>query len=102
MLLAGLLDPVNANVAWSRASWAVATSRALDSPAFFRFASAASSFAFAPGQLRLEGFLVDDEEELARLDVAAFLEVDLLEEPAHPGPDRDLLEGAAWSRSARP
>ena len=45
------------------------------------------------GELGLEGLLVDDEQELARLDVAALLEVDLLEEPAHPGADGDLLEG---------
>ena len=45
------------------------------------------------GELGLEGLLVDDEQELALLDVGALLEVDLLEEPAHPGADRDLLEG---------
>ena len=41
----------------------------------------------------LEGLLVDDEQELASLDVAPFVEMDLLEEPAHPGPDGDLLQG---------
>ena len=54
------------------------------------------------GELGLEGLLVDDEQELALLDVGALLEMDLLEEPADAGPDRDLLEGRASSRSAPP
>ena len=45
------------------------------------------------GEFGLEGLLVDDEQELALLDVGALPEVDLLEEPAHPGADGDLLEG---------
>ena len=92
-LFAPLLDLGELERRLGDRAWAVATSRALESRAFFRLASAASSLALASASLALKGSSSMTNRSWPALTSPPSVEVHLLEEPAHPGTDRDLLEG---------